>query len=41
LDAFRVGVNPLKTISAPAINNLSLKISPYSHSFHTRAEDFR
>ena len=39
LDAFQVGDIPLKTISAPAINNLSLKVSPYRHSFHTRAED--
>ena len=39
LDAFLVGCCPLKTISAPAINNLSLKVTPYRHSFHTRAED--
>jgi aminomethyltransferase len=39
LDAFRVGDCPLKTISAPAINNLSLKVSPYRHSFHTQEED--
>lgn len=39
LDAFQVGGIPLKTISTPAINNLSLKVSPYRHSFHTRAED--
>ena len=39
LDAFQVGDRPLKTISAPAINNLSLKVSPYRHSFHTREED--
>ena len=39
LDAFQVGGCPLRTISAPAINNLSLKVSPYRHSFHTREED--
>lgn len=39
LNAFCVGDCPLKTISAPAINNLSLKVSPYRHSFHTREED--
>lgn len=39
LDAFQVDNIPLKTISAPAINNLSLKISPYHHSFHTRNEN--
>ena len=39
LDAFQVGDCPLRTISAPAINNLSLKVSPYRHSFHTREED--
>ena len=39
LDAFQVSGCPLKTISAPAINNLSLKVSPYRHSFHTREED--
>lgn len=39
LDGFLVNSIPLQTISAPAINNLSLKISPYHHSFHTRKED--
>ena len=39
LDVFRVGCRPLNTISAPAIKNLSLKVTPYRHSFHTRAED--
>lgn len=39
LDAFQVGSIPVKTISAPAVHNLSLKVSPYRHSFHTRAED--
>lgn len=39
LDVFRVGNCPLKTISAPAVDNLSLKVSPYRHSFHTREED--
>ena len=39
LDAFQVDGCPLETISAPAINNLSLKVSPYRHSFHTREED--
>ena len=39
LDAFQVDGCPLKTISAPAINNLSLKVSSYRHSFHTREED--
>ncbi len=39
LDAFQVGGIPLKTISAPAVDNLSLKVSPYRHSFHTRTED--
>ena len=39
LDAFQIGDCPLKTISAPAINNLSLKVSPYRHSFHTREGD--
>ena len=39
LDVFRVGCRPLNTISAPAIENLSLKVTPYRHSFHTRAED--
>lgn len=39
LDAFRVGHRPLRTIVAPAVDNLSLKISPYRHSFHTREED--
>ena len=39
LDAFQVGNSPLRTISAPAIDNLSLKVSPYRHSFHTREED--
>ena len=39
LDAFQVGGIPLETISAPAVDNLSLKVSPYRHSFHTRAED--
>ena len=40
LDVFRVGRRPLHTISAPAIKNLSLKVTPYRHSFHTRTEDF-
>lgn len=39
LDAFVVGRCPLRTISAPAINNLSLRVTPYRHSFHTREED--
>ena len=39
LDGFRAEDSPLKTISAPAINNLSLKVSPYHHSFHTREEN--
>lgn len=38
LDGFQVDSIALKTISAPAINNLSLKVSPYHHSFHTRKE---
>jgi len=41
LSAFRVGHRPLKTIAAPAVKNLSLEVSPYRHSFHTRAEDMR
>lgn len=40
LDVFRVGCRPLHTISALAIKNLSLQVTPYRHSFHTRAEDF-
>jgi aminomethyltransferase len=39
LDVFQVDNRPLKTISAPAVDNLSLKVSPYRHSFHTRVED--
>jgi len=41
LSAFRVGHRPLKTIAAPAVKNLSLEVSPYRHSFRTRAEDMR
>ena len=40
LNAFKVGDKPIQTISAPAVNNLSLKVSPYRHSYHTREEDF-
>lgn len=39
LDAFRVGNRTLKTISAPAIDNLSLKVNPYRHSYRTREGD--
>jgi len=39
LTAFRVDGRPIRTISPPAVSNLSLKVSPYRHSFHTRIED--
>lgn len=39
LDAFRIGDRPIQTISAPAIQNLSLRVNPYRHSYHTREED--
>ena len=39
MDVFRVGSRTLKTISAPAVDNLSLKVNSYRHSFHTRKED--
>lgn len=39
LDVFKVGDQSLKTISAPAIKNLSLRVSPYRDSFHTRNDD--
>ena len=38
LDAFRAGGCHLRTISTPAVKNLSLRVSPYRHSFHTREE---
>ena len=39
LDSFLAGCCPLRTISAPAINNLSVKVSPYRHSFHAHEAD--
>ena len=39
LDGFRVGTRKLSTISAPAIKTMSMKVSPYRHSFHTRHDD--
>ena len=39
LDDFRVGTETLTTISAPAIRTLSMKVSPYRHSFHTQQDD--
>ncbi len=41
LSAFQVGRRPLTTTAAPTVKNLSLEVSPYRHSFHTRAEDFK
>ncbi|MDH5380777.1 MAG: hypothetical protein OEW75_07995 [Cyclobacteriaceae bacterium] len=38
LDGFYVNNVPVKTISAPSITNLSLKVSPYRNSYHTRKE---
>ncbi len=40
LDGFRVGTQGLATISAPAIYTMSMRVSPYRHSFHTRHDDF-
>ena len=38
LDAFKVGSIRIKTISAPAVDNLSLKISSYQHSYHAQID---
>lgn len=40
ISAYRTTEGPIQTIAAPAVENLSLKVSPYRHSFHTREEDF-
>ena len=39
LDGFRVETRRLTSISAPAIRAMSMKVSPYRHSFHTRHDD--
>ena len=39
LDGFRVGAQRLTTISAPAIRAMSMTVSPYRHSYHTRDAD--
>ena len=39
LDSMQVDDTSIQTISAPAIDNISLKISPYSNSFITRKKD--
>lgn len=39
LDGIQAEDTHIETISAPAIDNLSLKISPYRDSFHSRKED--
>jgi glycine cleavage system aminomethyltransferase T len=39
LDMMQVDNASIQTISAPAIDNLSLKVSPYRNSFSTRDED--
>ena len=40
INAYRTKKGPIQTIAAPAIENMSLKVSPYRHSYHTRKEDF-
>ena len=39
LDDFRVGTGVLATISAPAVRALSMAVSPFRDSFHTRRDD--
>jgi aminomethyltransferase len=39
LDVFQVQGCPLKTLSPPAVDNLSWNISPYNDSFHTREKE--